>query len=77
VDKRGNIWAFGVLLYEMVTGCPPKRSVSIPAGIRTTEPNSTGTTTSSAASVFVKWKACRRRGPSAPMSPHIAKTNAK
>ena len=52
---------------------PPKRSVSMPAGILAREPNSTGTTTSSAACAPDNPKVCLKRGPNAPIKPHIAK----
>src|SRR5262245_1478350 len=64
------------IIREVKTSRPPNRSVSIPAGMRASDPSSTGTTTSNAACVLERWYVCRKIGPNAPTNPHMAKHNA-
>ena len=58
---------------EEKTRRPPKRSVSMPMGMRASEPRSTGTATSNAVCMADNAKRVRNRGANALISPQAAK----
>src|SRR5205809_5644196 len=58
---------------EEKTTRPPKRSVSMPMGMRASEPRSTGTATSNAVCVAVNANRARNLGAKALISPQAAK----
>ncbi len=58
------------------TARPPKRSASMPAGMRPNAPSSTGTATRNAVWVALRCSSSRKRGAKALISPQVAKQMA-